>query len=442
MSELNIIDLNNEFSLLVKLINSLWDGCDNEKAEKALRASFEQGLEDAKLWIDEHAGIRIAEVLNGNDEICFPLENRRDLPFEGDNSASIYDALCRFDNNLRYGLAEIHRSVTGYGRWDYSKNADTLCRELKRSFGSLEVTPKDQDRETQDAIAKAYPGYHASEAGSFPTPQRFLKAYVEYSRDEQGRSLFRSLFSTVYSHALYCAKTKNTQTLVNDLLPIYSKRNEPLNFDNGDEIMSIANTNPFVKIIHKMKPFKFSSMEKYLEAREQARKVKAERAAETPEEKEQRLKDIVKLAASRSCSDNKEAIMIIVDVADLNGAALDWAVAVCENQPVVRDPMGFETGSESGYWIWDDSDPKNTKYQRIGREYSPSSNWAQAGPIMERHDIYPCRYYGCAENNPNVFQAGKGISWIRGETPLIAAMRSLIRSNFGNEIDVPETLLS
>jgi len=132
--------------------------------------------------------------------------------------------------------------------------------------------------------------------------------------------------------------------------------------------------------------------------------------------------------------------MSVIDVADLSGVALDWAVAVCENQPVVRDPMGFETGSESGYWIWDDSFGSNTTHQLIGREYSPSRNWAQAGPIMERHDIYPSGYHGCGENNPNKFQAGSARS--RGETPLIAAMRSLIRSNFGNEIDVPETLLS
>lgn len=306
MSELNIIDLNNEFSLLVDLINSLWDGCDNKTAEKAIKASFEQGLEDAKLWVDEYAGIRIAEVLNSNNEICFPLESRRELSFEGDASAHFYDALCNFDDNLRYGIANIHRSVTGYGRWDYSKNADVLCRKLKSSFEKPEVTPKDQDRETQDAIAKAYPGYHASEAGSLPAPQRLVKTYVEYSRDEQGLSLFRSLFSTVYSHALYCTKTKNTQTLVNDLLPIYRKRNEPLNFDNGDEIMSVARKNQFVAIIQEMKPFNFASTEKYLEARKHSRKVRAERANETPKQKEQRLKDILKRVASKSCSDNKD----------------------------------------------------------------------------------------------------------------------------------------
>ena len=133
--------------------------------------------------------------------------------------------------------------------------------------------------------------------------------------------------------------------------------------------------------------------------------------------------------------------MSMIDVAQLSGTALDWAVAICENLPVVHDPMGFGTGSESGSWIWDDSLDTDTKSQLIGRGYSPSCNWAQAGPIMERHDIYASRYYGCDDNNANKFQAGLGLARSYGETPLIAVMRSLVRTIFGNEIDVPETLL-
>lgn len=102
--------------------------------------------------------------------------------------------------------------------------------------------------------------------------------------------MFRSLFSTVYSHAIYCAKAKNTQTLVNDLLPIYKKRNDPINFDNGKEIMAIANNNPFVAIVHEIEPFKFSSSEEYFKVREQVKKNQAERAKETPEQKKLRIK--------------------------------------------------------------------------------------------------------------------------------------------------------
>lgn len=276
MSYLNtdIIDLDKEFLLLVDLIDSLWDGVEKKNAREAIRVAFEQGLEDGKLWIDEYATMRISEVLNGNDEICFPLENRRNLEFEGDSVAYFYDALSIFDTNLSFGLSAIYRSVTGYGRWNYSKNADELCRKLKQMFGEFSVTPKEQDANTQKSIVTSYCGHQANEAGSFPTPERLLKNYVEYSRDEQGMSLFRSLYSTVYSHALYCAKLKNTQIFVTDLLPIYLKRDDPINFDNGEEILALAMKNPFVSIVNAIKPFEFSSASMYCADKRRAEEFK------------------------------------------------------------------------------------------------------------------------------------------------------------------------
>lgn len=88
-SALNIIDLNNEFSLLVVgLINSLWDGCDNILAEKALKASFEQGLEDAKLWVDEYTGIYKNEAhIREND-----LDDQQTLNYRHKHSEPVINA--------------------------------------------------------------------------------------------------------------------------------------------------------------------------------------------------------------------------------------------------------------------------------------------------------------------------------------------------------------
>ena len=47
---------------------------------------------------------------------------------------------------------------------------------------------------------------------------------------------------------------------------------------------------------------------------------------------------------------------------------------------IQRDPMGFQTGSEAGYWIWE-SGPKGIM-TKIGRGYSPSSDWNLTGPIL------------------------------------------------------------
>lgn len=303
---MDIIDINKEFSLLTTLVNDLWDGCDTDVARKSLTVSFEQGLEDAKLWIDEYATMRIAEVLNGNDEICLPLEKRVGFDFEGDPVAYLYDALCRFDSNLSSGLSNINRSVTGYKRWDFSKNADAVCRQIKNSFGNVAVTPKNQTDETQKAIVIAYSGHLAEETRSYSTPQKLLKRVVKYNRDEQGYSVFRSLFSTVYSHGLYCAKTKNTQILISDLLPIYRKRDEPLNFDNGDDILFQAINNPFVALIHEMQPFTFFSTKEYLAAKEKALKVKARLANETVEQKKQRIESLIDISSLNTRIENEE----------------------------------------------------------------------------------------------------------------------------------------
>lgn len=135
--------------------------------------------------------------------------------------------------------------------------------------------------------------------------------------------------------------------------------------------------------------------------------------------------------------------MLKVNTSELSGAALDWAIAVQEGRTVVLDPMAFKTGSQSGYWIWEEKEEnKKNIYQIIGLDYSPSSNWEQAGTLMERYNVYPSCYHGCDENNLNKYQAGEDVSWCRGDTPLVAVMRSLVRAKVGDEIYIPEGLVA
>ena len=111
---------------------------------------------------------------------------------------------------------------------------------------------------------------------------------------------------------------------------------------------------------------------------------------------------------------------------ELTGAALDWAVAKCENvEPDENNkPIWFGDGDE-----------------RV--EYTPSTNWAQGGPIIERERIAiayepsliyddSCRWKAlCAMSD-------KGHEY--GPTPLIAAMRCYVASKLGDDIDLPEEL--
>jgi hypothetical protein len=99
---------------------------------------------------------------------------------------------------------------------------------------------------------------------------------------------------------------------------------------------------------------------------------------------------------------------------ELTGAALDWAVAKCEGV-LMR---------------WERS-----THDEAPLEYSPSTDWAQGGPIIEREKIQ------IKENGHGHWFAkiGKG-KWLRGPTPLIAAMRCYVASKLGDEVELPEEL--
>lgn len=94
-------------------------------------------------------------------------------------------------------------------------------------------------------------------------------------------------------------------------------------------------------------------------------------------------------------------------VSDLSGAALDWAVFEVE-----FGTIAFE----------------------FTQSFRPSTNWAQAGPIIERERI--------RLDPRGVWVAGHDSSndEYLGPTPLIAAMRCYVASKLGNDISIPEEL--
>lgn len=116
-----------------------------------------------------------------------------------------------------------------------------------------------------------------------------------------------------------------------------------------------------------------------------------------------------------------------VKTKDLIGPALDWAVAKCEGLHVLdamRRPLvdGVAWASDTG-------------------KYSPSTDWDQGGPIIERliveglwlqsHPEYPEKFLATMDHYLTKFY---------GPTALIAAMRCYVASKLGEEIDIPEEL--
>jgi hypothetical protein len=102
---------------------------------------------------------------------------------------------------------------------------------------------------------------------------------------------------------------------------------------------------------------------------------------------------------------------------ELTGDALDWAVAKCEGV-LMR---------------WERS-----THDEAPLEYSPSTDWAQGGPIIEREGISLFRHEA-----PPALNCGE-YYWkannTHGPTPLIAAMRGYVTSKLGDEIKLPEEL--
>jgi hypothetical protein len=110
----------------------------------------------------------------------------------------------------------------------------------------------------------------------------------------------------------------------------------------------------------------------------------------------------------------------IVKVSELSGSALNWAVAKCEGI-INGDVLDVGFILEGGY--------------------SPSTDWAQGGPIIEREGISVDRMSGAwtADISDSV---GVYIEQTdSGPTPLIAAMRCYVASKLGDTVEVPAELL-
>lgn len=116
---------------------------------------------------------------------------------------------------------------------------------------------------------------------------------------------------------------------------------------------------------------------------------------------------------------------------ELSGTALDWAVAKCEGGE------GLWHDTIATHWIKiDGKDRALSKGWSKSQRFTPSTDWAEGGPIIEREEIEtrkanPKEWHGWMKD------IGTGG---RGSTLLIAAMRCYVASKLGDEVDVPKEL--
>lgn len=126
---------------------------------------------------------------------------------------------------------------------------------------------------------------------------------------------------------------------------------------------------------------------------------------------------------------------ITVKVSELTGIPLCYAVCMLEKPHLVwKSTIGIHAHSHQ-IIIPELKEPDC---------YSPYTDWAMCGPVIEREEI-------SLEFN----RAGFMSPWIAyklglpdednpqgGSTPLIAAMRCFVASKFGDTVEIPEELLA
>ena len=124
-----------------------------------------------------------------------------------------------------------------------------------------------------------------------------------------------------------------------------------------------------------------------------------------------------------------------IKTSELTREALNVAVAKCKGGEFhMRTYRGDSPGNPFPAIQWD------CDWQELSA-YSPSTDWSQGGPIIERELIEVGRQHGewiaCinAPENGDWESTGQ-----YGPTPLIAAMRCYVASKLGDEVELPEEL--
>ncbi|WP_241299404.1 phage protein NinX family protein [Burkholderia stabilis] len=131
-----------------------------------------------------------------------------------------------------------------------------------------------------------------------------------------------------------------------------------------------------------------------------------------------------------------------VNIQELSGVRLDWAVARCEGYTLTTDGISHLVEKDRKLTILG----RATCGQGIPCGYSPSNYWDQGGPIIwrQRISLQFCR--DLRNRSERYIHASMDTHSFHGywrgnhDSPLVAAMRCFVASKFGESINVPTSL--
>lgn len=137
-----------------------------------------------------------------------------------------------------------------------------------------------------------------------------------------------------------------------------------------------------------------------------------------------------------------------IKTSELIGPALDWAVAIA----LGGTNLQFNTVGTWWITINGKDHPLDSGWSAVPN-FSPSTDWAQGGPIIDEEDIQWCKLNGQIEawsgfnyiewgqDWDSPIRMGEGSGFGTGPTILIAALRCYVASKLGDEVEVPDELL-
>ena len=122
-----------------------------------------------------------------------------------------------------------------------------------------------------------------------------------------------------------------------------------------------------------------------------------------------------------------------VKTSELVGPALDWAVAMAEFWEADR-PQDGQIRKGNVYML---VDPFRLIGLGVDKFYSPSTNWAQGGPLIDECDVWLSDdEEACVASCPP--HAGRFV--VDGGTNLIAACRAIVAAKLGDVVQAPVEL--
>lgn len=134
-------------------------------------------------------------------------------------------------------------------------------------------------------------------------------------------------------------------------------------------------------------------------------------------------------------------------VSELEGEALDWAVAKAIGDEDVRLHDGIvedRDGRPVEHFVIIDCEDYSEKPFRWVEAYSPSTDWSQCGPLIEACSIAissPGHSLLAEKDDLWCASTPSGAVVQTGKTPLIAACRAIVAAKLGDRAEVSIALL-